>query len=127
MIDRDLDRCGRLHYMTLISCPICAGPVELAGEHPGCLIGHTFERSELQDRLGGAAEMALWSAIRALEDSASGARWRLTLPDPPGHLDRLIESSEREARILRDLVNNRESRSGRPGGTSDTEHRPDRW
>ena len=116
--------------MTLISCPICAGPVELVGDDPGCLIGHTFDLAELQDRLGEAAEMALWSAIRALEDSASGARWRLTLPDPPGHLDRLIESSEQEAKILRDLVNSRESRSeatGTTSTTSNTEDRPDRW
>jgi len=113
--------------MTLISCPICAGPVELVGDHPGCLIGHTFDLAELQDRLGEAAEMALWSAIRALEDSASGARWRLTLPDPPAHLDRLIESAEREARILRDLVHSREGRSGTIGTSSNTEDRPESW
>ena len=113
--------------MTLISCPICAGPIELVGDDPGCLIGHTFERSELHDRLGESAEMALWSAIRALEDSASGARWRLTLPDPPAHLDRLIESAEREARILRDLVHSRESRSGTASNSSDTEERPESW
>jgi hypothetical protein len=53
-----LDLYGRLQPMTLISCPICAGPVELVGDHPGCLIGHTFDLAELQDRLGEAAEMA---------------------------------------------------------------------
>jgi len=113
--------------MTLISCPICAGPVELVGENPGCLIGHNFDRADLQDRLGEAAEMALWSAIRSLEDAASGARWRLTLPDPPAHLDRLIESSEREARILRDLINSRENRPEAADNPSNTQDRPDSW
>lgn len=111
----------------LISCPICAGPVELTGDRPGCLIGHSFERHELQDRLGQEAETALWAAIRALEDSASGARWRLTLPDPPGHLDRLIETSEREARILRDLLASRESRSEEATKHAETDDRPDGW
>ena len=102
--------------------------MELEGDRPGCLIGHTFEGDELEDRLGQEAEHALWSAIRALEDAASGARWRLTLPHPPGHLDRLIERSEREARMLRDLVSARETRSEEQSTqSSNTEDRPENW
>lgn len=113
--------------MTLISCPICAGPVDLTGRRAGCLIGHTFESDDLQDRLDRAAEHALWSAIRALEDSASGARWRLTLPNPPAHLDRLIEASDRESQMLRELVGSRERRPEDGSQPSNTEERPDGW
>lgn len=112
--------------MTLISCPICAGPTELTAERAGCLIGHTFEHDDLQEQLGKGAESALWSAIRALEDSASGARWRLTLPHPPEHLTRLIESSEREVRLLREMVTSRERRPGATH-TANTTERPDDW
>jgi hypothetical protein len=107
--------------MTSISCPICAGPVELVGERPTCLIGHAYGSDELQPELGRAASGALWSAVRALEDSASGARWRLTLPNPPRGLQATIDRATREAVILRDLIGTRE------GSSSETEHRPDDW
>jgi hypothetical protein len=106
--------------MTLVSCPICAGPVELTGERPACLIGHDFDADDVQRRLGEQAHRALWSAIRALEDSASGARWRLTLPDAPAHLPALVESATREATLLRDLMNSREEQSN-------TGDRPQKW
>lgn len=97
--------------VTLISCPMCAGPVDLAGDRPTCLTGHAYESDELPDLLGREADSALWSAIRALEDSASGARWRLTLPDPPAHLGDLVENADRDSRLLRELIGSRDSAS----------------
>lgn len=105
----------------MISCPVCAGPVDLAGAKPNCLIGHDFEPGELSDQLGQEASRALWSAVRALEDSASSARWRLTQPSPPANCNVIIERTEREAGLIRDLLQNRE------GGTSDSENRPQQW
>lgn len=107
--------------MTTIACPVCAGPVELIGEKPECLIGHDFAQGELLDQLGHEASSALWSAVRALEDSASGARWRLTLPSPPPYLQESIALAEREAKLLRDLLTQRE------GAKSETDHRPQTW
>ena len=106
--------------MALVSCPVCSGPVELTGERPGCLIEHDFGADELQRRLGEQAHSALWSAIRALEDSASGARWRMTLPDPPDHLEGLVENATRDANLLRDLMSGRED-------YTNTEDRPKKW
>ena len=106
--------------VTMISCPVCAGPVELVGEKPGCLIGHDFDADELGSQLGEEAARALWSAVRALEDAASGARWRASQPAPPFYLEAQIEQVEREARLLRDLLDSRE-------GHSATDRRPERW
>ncbi|HEX5562635.1 MAG TPA: hypothetical protein VFX52_13410 [Nocardioidaceae bacterium] len=107
--------------MSTIACPICAGPVELTGTKPACLIGHDFEPDGLQVDVDDAASRALWSAVRALEDSASGARWRATLPHPPPHLEVTIERASREALLLRDLIEHREE------GKSDTSERPPSW
>lgn len=107
--------------MTTIACPICAGPVELADATPSCLVGHEFDPKELQGELTREASRALWSAVRALEDSASGARWRSNLPNPPNHLQQTIDRALREAQVLRDLLAVHE------GGESDTEHRPTGW
>ncbi len=63
----------------------------------------------------------MWSAVRALEDSASSARWRLTQPSPPANCDAIIERAEQEAELIRGLLQNRE------GDTSDSESRPSRW
>lgn len=107
--------------MTSIACPICAGPVDLVGDAPECLVGHDFKATDLSAEIERAASRALWSAVRALEDSASGARWRLTLPNPPAGLQTSIDRSSREALVLRDLIGVRE------GTGSDAEHRPANW
>lgn len=107
--------------MTSISCPLCSGPVELVSERPSCLLGHAFDPVELQEQFEHEAAHALWAAVRALEDSASGGRWRATLPSPPAHLQETIERADRQAQLLRDMIEQRE------GGKSDTRHRPDDW
>ena len=107
--------------MTTIACPICAGPVALSSVTPSCLIGHDFVPDELHVTVEEAASRALWSAVRALEDSASGARWRSTLPDPPPSLQATIVRAEHQAELLRELINTRE------GDESDTGNRPDSW
>lgn len=112
---------GNNSGMTQISCPLCAGPVELVGEKPSCLIGHDFEPEELSHHLGREAGRALWSAVRALEDSVLSARWRMTQPAPPANGAEIVDRGERAAKLIRGLLHARE------GDTSDTENRPQEW
>lgn len=107
--------------METIACPVCAGPVALRGTRARCLIGHEFMPNDLQGDVEDQASRALWSAVRALEDTASGARWRATLPDPPPHLEITIARATHDALLLRDLIARRE------GGNSDTDNKPENW
>jgi hypothetical protein len=68
--------------METIACPVCVGPLTLRGTRATCPIGHKFKPDELQAGVEEEAARALWAAVRSLEDTASGARWRATLPDP---------------------------------------------
>lgn len=105
-----------------IACPTCAGPVELDGTATArCLIGHEVEPDELPVAVEAATSRALWAAVRSLEDAASGGRWRQSLPEPPSYLARLIEDAERDAVVLRELLNRRE------GVKVDATSRPDDW
>ncbi|MGA8257197.1 MAG: hypothetical protein WB767_11555, partial [Nocardioides sp.] len=97
--------------MAYISCPVCAGPVEFVGERPRCLVGHAFTPEDLSRSLGEAASRALWSALRALEDSVASAQWRLTQPSPPANAQAIVEEAEREAALVRTLLTAREGRS----------------
>ena len=106
--------------MTVIACPLCAGPIEMS-EKPTCLIGHEFDPHDLERQLEHEASRALWSAVRSLEDTASGARWRMTLPSPPSSLTETIQRVEEEVKLLRGLLDRRE------GQSSDTRRRPDAW
>lgn len=110
--------------MTSIACPVCAGPVDLDVDKPTCLIGHDFEANELQLTTQRAADRALWTAIRALEDATSAAQWILTRPEASERKPYLrdhIVNGQQAANILRALVHSRE------GSESDTEHRPEDW
>jgi len=63
---------------------------------------------------------ALWSAVHALEDKASGARWRQERPAPPAYLDAMSERADREAGLLREVLEREEptesDRGNRPRG-----------
>jgi hypothetical protein len=105
---------------TTIACPVCAGPVPLTGANVSCLIGHDFEPDDLGAAVADAASRALWSAVRSLEDTVSGARWRMTLPSPPPSLAETIDQAEREAKLLRELLSRREESIA-------TNTRPEPW
>jgi uncharacterized protein YbaR (Trm112 family) len=107
--------------METIACPVCVGPLTLRGTRATCPIGHKFKPDELQAGVEEEAARALWAAVRSLEDTASGARWRATLPDPPPHLETTIARATHHALLLRDLIARRE------GGTSDTDNKPEHW
>ena len=53
---------------------------------------------------------ALWSAVHALEDTASAARWRQTQPAPPAYLVGQIRDAQREADLIREFI--RQSAAG---------------
>ena len=93
--------------MASIACPVCAGPVALIGTRPSCERDHAFEPSELQENLEREASEALLSAVRALEDWITGARWLLTQPGPPPHLQFETDQAARHAEILRELMESR--------------------
>lgn len=107
---------------TTISCPTCAGPVQLEDTDVArCLVGHEVAMDELPRAVEAATSRALWAAVRALEDAASGARWRQSLPEPPKYLTGLAAAADRDAVLLRNLLDRRE------GSTSEALSRPADW
>jgi hypothetical protein len=91
-------------YVSVISCPVCAGPVQLVEGQPRCPLAHAFDQDELPVRVREEATKALWSAVRALEDTASAARWRLSQPNPAPYLQGVIDKATGEVVILRDVL-----------------------
>jgi two-component system chemotaxis response regulator CheB len=63
---------------TLYTCPNCGGVLwELEEEgmlRYRCHVGHVFSEESFQNAQDDALELALWTAFRALEESASMAR-----------------------------------------------------
>ena len=90
--------------MARISCPVCAGPVDLVDGEPRCPMLHAFDRDELPVRVRDEATRALWSAVRALEDTAFAARWRLNQPNPAPYLQDVIDKPTGEVVVLRDVL-----------------------
>lgn len=89
--------------MTGVPCPVCGGAVEL-GTRANREVRHAFASEEWQQELGQEAFVALLSAVRALEDWIVGAQWLLTQPPPPPHLHLELEQAQRQANILRELI-----------------------
>ena len=88
----------------MISCPVCAGPVDLVDGQPRCPMSHAFDQDDLPARVREEATRALWSAVRALEDTACAARWRLSQPDPAPHLQGVIDKATGEVLVLSDVL-----------------------
>jgi hypothetical protein len=94
---------------TAITCPTCAGPVDLDGTFTArCVVGHQVASDELPAAVEAATSRALWAAVQSLEDAASGARLRQALPYPPKWLSTIIDEAERNAGLLKELLNRRE-------------------
>lgn len=93
--------------MIRINCPICAGPLEL---DPAGAAG--LEHVHPHDDNADAAVQedvarALQAALRALEDQAAGARWRLSQPDPPPLLEAQLAQSRYHVELLHGLLRDR--------------------
>ena len=58
------DVCG-----AMVSCPMCAGPVDLVEGQPRCPLSHAFDHDELPVRVREEATRLCWSAVRGLEHS----------------------------------------------------------
>jgi hypothetical protein len=67
-------------------------------------MAHAFDQDELPVRVREEATRALWSAVRALEDTASAARWRLSQPNPAPYLQGVIDKATGEVVVLRDVL-----------------------
>ena len=90
--------------VSVVSCPECAGPVELVDGQPRCPLSHEFSSDELPVRVRDEATRALWAAVRCLEDTVSAARWRQGQPDPPANLQGVIDKAAGEGAVLRDVL-----------------------
>jgi two-component system chemotaxis response regulator CheB len=96
------------------TCTECGGP--LWESHDGelvryaCHVGHSFTAESLMQRQDDGIEVALWTAVRALEEK-SALRRRMAaharggrLPEMARNYDRHAEESEHQANILREVL-----------------------
>ncbi|GAB2866883.1 hypothetical protein [Nocardioides pacificus] len=93
--------------MVRISCPICSGPLEVRNAQVP-----DFEDIRPPDPKADAAvqkdvAQALRAALRALEDQAAGARWRLSEPDPPPLLAAQLAQARHHIELLHALLRDR--------------------
>ena len=93
--------------MALISCPLCAGPVALCGSELGVGNGAGFASAGSPEELQREALAAVVSAVLALEDWASGAKWLLKQPRPSAQLRAEVRRAVHHAELLRDLLDAR--------------------
>jgi two-component system chemotaxis response regulator CheB len=115
----DDPRAGKLSPIT---CPECGGALwehEEAGVlRFKCQVGHAYTRESLETAHGEALEMALWTALRSLEERADLLR-RLARRTTRGSgrvangLEARAESALRHADVLRELI----GRQGRDPAT----------
>lgn len=107
---------------TTVTCPTCGGPLSLDDSGKArCLVGHEVAPDDVPVVMEAVTTRALWTAIRSLEDAASGARWRQSRPDPPAWLSRALDEAERDALVLRELLGQREA------SAVNSVARPDDW
>jgi two-component system chemotaxis response regulator CheB len=85
-----------------LSCPECGGAlwyvVEGHAHRFRCRIGHAYSEASLMDEHGRALEIALWTALRALEERAGLLRRMARRADDAGH--------PHSARSFRDQASN---------------------
>ena len=83
-----------------------------------CACGHDFDPDDLHVTRSSGAVGALWSAVHALEDKASGGRWRSRQPLPPPHLEETIDRADEEAGAIREILKNRDGDAPSSGPTT---------
>jgi two-component system chemotaxis response regulator CheB len=108
---------------TPLTCPECGGVLWERGEKPviyECHVGHTFTEQALMAEQSDQVEAALWTAVRALEESAE-LKKRMAQHARNGKLDALALQYERsagDARRHADIV--REALDIRPSGKTES-------
>ncbi|MDB4900579.1 MAG: CheB methylesterase [Gemmatimonadetes bacterium] len=106
----------RLGRSSGLTCPECHGGIfEVAGEEVGipqyrCRVGHAFSAETLFAEQRASLESALWTALRALEESAELAR-RMSArargrarERTAGILDRDARAYDQHASVIRDVL-----------------------
>lgn len=93
-----------------IVCPLCSGSMTVSGTGgfaaAGCHVGHTFSLDRLELDQAEATERAMWSAIRALEESAALSS-RMVERSGPDLAQRFADRRDeqlRSAQVIRDLL-----------------------
>jgi two-component system chemotaxis response regulator CheB len=96
-----LDSSGRGHPPSAFTCPECGGSLwELQDGKLNrfrCHVGHVYSMDSLVTQKNGALESALWTALRALEESAA-LRYRMAKRAVEGRMSAIAENFERRAR-----------------------------
>lgn len=97
-----------------LACPVCKRPLAAQGTETGtqmrCLAGHTFTRTSLLGHLDEAAEDALWTALKTLNDSVQLAReltrelYRQNHRSAARQLETGIREQQRRVSILQDVL-----------------------
>lgn len=106
-----VERLGRVSKLT---CPECQGALwEINDEDLlrfRCHVGHAFSAQSLSDGQVGKIEVALWSAVRALEEQMILARRIVERARKANHIraatmfERRAEEAERNSGVLRQLL-----------------------
>jgi two-component system chemotaxis response regulator CheB len=96
----------------VFTCPDCGGALREVGESCAfrCHVGHAFSNAAFLSAQAGALDGALWSALRALEESAA-LRARMAVKAWDGGLEGLARGYEAQAaqakehaRAIRELI-----------------------
>jgi len=91
-------------------CPACQGPLSEIRfgkiREFRCMVGHSYSPQNILEAQSDAEENALWSAVAALEESASLIRKMLpdAGPDSAVHLNRQIEKRLQLAKEARSII-----------------------
>lgn len=104
---QDLDRIGSRSALT---CPECGGSLwEMGHVQPlryRCHTGHAFSARVMEALQGGAAEEALWAAMRGLHEQERlyrGMHRKLQQDDAAGYLHKAGQAAA-HAQLLRDMI-----------------------
>ena len=97
-----------------LSCPECSGSLwyvdDGASQRFRCRIGHAYSEQSLMQEQGRSLEIALWTALRALEERAGLLRRMARRARDAGHpksADRFTEHAEEldaRAAVVRDHI-----------------------
>lgn len=116
----------RIDQSTVYTCPECGGVLWQTDEAEGglfhCHIGHVYAPEVLLSQKAEELEAALWTCVRLLRDQATLTRQAATRPFGGGNQGRLRERlderaqlAERQAQMIRELLESGAIRADSPG------------
>jgi two-component system chemotaxis response regulator CheB len=113
-----VERLGRVSKLT---CPVCQGALWEINDADllrfRCHVGHAFSAESLSDGQSERLEVALWSAVRALEEQMILAQRIVERARKANHMravtmfERRAEEAERNSGIIRQLLLGDETRN----------------